>query len=187
MGEVRWFYCGDEDWRATAERLKQMPCPHCKVVGTLIRHGYLRGYDDCNRKQKTVRARRIFCSNRNARHGCGRTSSIWVANKIRRLSLAAATLWRFLQLAIVGSVLAAARIIDCHLTDRTWQRIWTRFHQAQSQIRTALFDCCPPPELAAGSTRRPTAAHILAHLQATFPHADCPITAFQQATRTFFV
>ena len=69
------------------ERLKQTPCPHCKVVGTLIRHGFLYGFDESNPQRKTVRARRIFCSNRHARRGCGRTFSVWFADKIRRLSL----------------------------------------------------------------------------------------------------
>ena len=33
-------------------------------------------------QEKTVRARRIFCSNRNNRRkGCGRTFSVWVADK----------------------------------------------------------------------------------------------------------
>ena len=46
MGEQRWFYRSDEEWNAIAERLKLTPCPHCKAVGTLIRHGFLRGFDD---------------------------------------------------------------------------------------------------------------------------------------------
>jgi hypothetical protein len=86
------------------ERLKQTPCPHCKVVGTLIRHGYLCGFDDRSPQRKTVRARRIFCSNRNARPGCGRTVSVWIADKIRRLSLTTAALWRFLHRAAAGSI-----------------------------------------------------------------------------------
>ncbi len=39
VGEERWFYRSDQEWTAIAERLKLTPCPHCKVVGTLIRHG----------------------------------------------------------------------------------------------------------------------------------------------------
>ena len=46
MGEDRWFYRNDQEWNAIAERLKQTACPHCKVVGTLIRHGFLYGFDD---------------------------------------------------------------------------------------------------------------------------------------------
>ncbi len=91
------------EWLAMAERLKQTPCPHCKVVGTLNRHGSLLGYDESSPQQRTVRARRVFCSNRNARRGCGRTFSVWFADKIRRLSLTAGALWRFLQAAVAGS------------------------------------------------------------------------------------
>jgi hypothetical protein len=65
----------------------------------------------------------------------------------------------------------------CHLSDRTWQRIWQRFHHGQSKTRTALFERCPPPKLPA--EHRP-AAHVLAHLQAAFPDSHCPIAAFQR-------
>jgi hypothetical protein len=185
--QERWFYRNDDEWNAIAERLKQTPCPHCKVVGTLIRHGFLYGFDDSSPQRKTLRARRLFCSNRKARPGCGRTFSIWVADKIRRLSLTTRCLWRFLQRATAGSIRAAIRAADCHLSDKTLQRIWTRFHQGQSQIRTALFGRCPPPERPAEPAPRPAAAQVLAHLQAAFPDADCPIAAFQQTMRTFFV
>ena len=186
MCEEHWFYRSDEEWRVICERLKQTPCPHCNVVGMLIRHGYLCGYDDSRPQRKTLRAKRIFCSNRRARRGCGRTFSVWIADNIRRLSLTTGCLWRFLKRAVAGSILAAIRAADCHLSDRTWQRIWNHFNQGQSKIRTALSGRCPPPESPAQPSHRP-AAQVLAHLQAAFPDAGYPITAFQLATRTFFV
>ncbi len=190
MGEERWFYRNAAEWLAIAERLKQTPCPHCKAVGALIRHGFLRGYDDSSPQRKTLRARRIFCSNRNARRGCGRTFSVWIADKIRRLSLTTGGLWRFLQRVAASPILTAIRAVGCHLSDRTWLRIWKRFDQGQSKIRTALSGRCPPPELPprlpAEPAHRP-AAQVLAHLQAAFPDAHCPIAAFQHALRTFFV
>lgn len=186
MGQQRWFCRNPEEFNAFAERLKQTPCPHCQVVGALIRHGFLRGYDDSSPQRKTVRARRIFCSNRQARPGCGRTFSVWAADKIRRLGLTTTGLWRFLQRAVANGILAAIRGCHCHLSDRTWLRIWQRFQRGQSHIRTALFGRCPPPELPAQPALRP-AAQVLAHLQAAFPDAPCPIAAFQQTLRTFFV
>lgn len=186
MGGKRWF-CGDADeWDALAEGLKQTPCPHCKHVGMLIRHGYLYGFNESIPPRKTVRARRIFCSNRNARHGCGRTFSVWVATTIRRLSLTSGALWRFLQRVVAGGIVAAIRVADCQRSDRTWQRIWRRFHQGQSKIRTALSARCPPPELPAADSHRP-AAHVLAHLRAAFPGDPCPIASFQHTLRTFFI
>jgi hypothetical protein len=182
-------FCRAEDWPAIAERLKQTSCPHCKAVGTLIQHGYLLGFDESS-QQRTRRARRIFCSNRNARPGCGRTFSIWLADKIRRLSLTAGALWRFIQLAVAGTVITAGHAVDTRFSDRTWQRIWQRFNQAQCHIRTALYQYCPPPELPARLPTNPArqpAAQLLAHLQAAFADAPCPIAAFQQTMQTFFV
>jgi hypothetical protein len=180
------FYRDAEEWNSTVERLKQTDCPHCKAVGTLIQHGSLYGYDESSPRQIIPRARRIFCSNRNSRPGCGRTFSIWLADKIRRLSLTTCGLWQFLRRAVSGSIAAAIRATSCHLNDRTLQRIWKRFDRSQSQIRTALSAQRPPPEFLPGESRRSTQAQVLAHLQAAFPDADCPIAAFQQASRTFF-
>jgi hypothetical protein len=70
------------------------------------------------------------------------------------------------------------------------QRVWKRFDLGQSKIRTALSARCPPPELPARLPTEPAhrpAAQVLAHLQAAFPDADCPIAAFQLAMHTFFV
>jgi len=187
VGGQRWFYRDEEEWVAIAERLKQTSCPHCQTVGMLIRHGALYGFDDSSPQRKTLRARRILCSNRNRRHGCGRTFSVWIADNIRRLSLTTRVLWTFLQHAVVGSISAAIRAANCYRSDRTFQRIWKRFDRGQSAIRTALLGRGPPPELPAESARRPAAAQVLAHLQITFPHADCPIAAFQHTMRFFFV
>ena len=187
MGETLWFYRGDEEWTAIVERLKQTACPHCKAVGALIRHGGLYGFDESSPRRKTLRARRIFCSDRHRRRGCGRTFSIWLADKIRRLSLTARALWRFLQRVVVVGISAAIRAVDASRSDRTFQRIWRRFDLGQSAIRTALSGRGPPPEFPAQTARRPAAAQVLAHLQASFPRADCPIAAFQHAMRTFFI
>jgi hypothetical protein len=138
VGEEQWFYRSAEEWSAMAERLKQTPCPRCKVVGTLIRHGCLYGYDASSPQRKTERARRVFCSNRHARRGCGRTFSVWCADRIRRLSLTASCLWRFLQRAVAGSILAAIRTANCHLSERTWQRLWKRFASASRLPRRRL-------------------------------------------------
>lgn len=188
MADERWFFRSDEEWSAIAERIKGTPCPHCKAVGSLNRHGFLRGFDESSPRQKTVCARRVFCSNRNNRSGCGRTFSVWAADKIQRLSLTASALWRFLQCAVANGILAASRALNCLLNDRTLQRIWRRFDRGQSKIRTALCGRCPPPAPSRpAKPGRLPAAQVLAHIQAAFPDADCPIAAFQHTMRAFFV
>jgi hypothetical protein len=183
VSDGRWFHWGEQDFLAISEKLKGMACPHCKVTGLLVRHGFLRGYDETNPRDKTVRARRIFCSTRNRRQGCGRTFSVWLADKIRRLSLTAGCLWTFLQSVVADGLIAAIRRVDCHLSDRQMQRIWKRFDLGQSQIRTAIWQHSEPPERPAQSP----AAEVLAHLQAAFPNSGCPIADFQHDLRTFFV
>lgn len=187
MSQPRWFYRDNDEWTAITERLKLTPCPHCQAVGTLIRHGSLHGYDDAHPTRKVLRARRIFCSNRHRRPGCGRTVSVWLAEKIRRSSLAARTLAAFLRRAAFEGIAAATRAVKTHLSGRTLQRVWRRFDHAQSRIRTALRGRGPPPEGSNRPARRPAAAQVLAHLEATFPDADCPIAAYQQATQSFFL
>ena len=180
MGEQRWFYRSEEEWTTLVERLKRTACPHCQVVGRLIRHGCLVGYDESQRQ--SLRARRIYCSNRHSQRGCGRTFSVWLADKIRRLSLTTRVVWRFLHRAVTGSIAAATRTVaEYERSDRTWQRLWKRFTLAQSTIRTALWRRCPPPKL---SAERPE-AQVVAHLQAAFPQADCPLAAFQHTSRLF--
>lgn len=188
MAEVRWFYRTLADWTALVDRLKQTACPHCRVVGALIRHGVLAGYDDTSQGQ-IVRARRLYCSNRHARPGCGRTVSVWLATTLRRLSLTSSTLLRFLQQAATGTIAAAGRAAAAVRSERTWQRLWHRFDRAQSRLRTALAGLCPPPP---PTTPPPTpgqrpAAHVLAHLAAAFPAVLCPIAACQHALRTCFL
>ena len=51
-----WFYRSDDDWNAIVEQLKLTPCPHCKAVGTLMRHGSLYGFDDSRPQRQTLRA-----------------------------------------------------------------------------------------------------------------------------------
>ena len=177
--------CGSqEEFEAVHVKLKTTACPHCKRVGNLIRHGYLRGYDEKHPRRKTVRAWRIFCSNRKKATGCGRTFSVWMADKIQRLFLTADALWAFLKQAVVtGNRSQAFQNLESGLTDSGPYRIWKRFCEAQSAIRTALRDLCEPPEV---DSEQPVEL-TLAHLEAAFPDQPCPVAAFQVRLQTFFM
>lgn len=178
--------CGSEkEVEEMLDKLKITACPHCKQVGSLIRHGFLRGYDQEQLRGKTVRARRVFCNNRNRATGCGRTFSVWVADKIRRFFLTTDRLWAFLQQAVLtGNKLQAFRSLESRLSDSAAYRIWKRFHQAQSAIRTALGSLCGPPQIASGQPAELTLAHLLAAFD---QHPLGPLAAFQVTLQTFFV
>ena len=68
----------------------------------LIWHGGLQGVDEST-GQIVLRTRRVFCSNRNARTGCGRTFRIWRTDRIRRLNVTTRRLWKSLGMAVVVS------------------------------------------------------------------------------------
>jgi len=134
---------------------------------------------------KAVRARRVFCNNRNRATGCGRTFSVWTADKIKRLFLDADSLWEFLrQVVRTGNKRKAFQSLESRLSDSASYRIWKRFDQAQSAIRTALNTVCKPPQ---NASKQP-AELTLAHLEAAFKeHPLNPIAAFQVTLQTFFL
>ncbi len=175
----------DDDFKAFYARLRITPCPHCKQVGNLIKHGFLRGYDQQHQLDKTVRATRVFCSNRNHASGCGRTFSVWLADRVKRLYLSAESLWRFLSdAASSGNKLQAFRNLNSGLSDSATYHIWRRFLNAQAAIRTALSSLCEPPRI---ETVCP-AQHTLAHLHEAFKeHPLAPIAAFATTLQRFFI
>ncbi len=180
---INRFYRSDEEFRSMFERLKQKACPHCQGVGALILYGYLRGYDEDDHQRRSVRARRVFCNNRKVRNnGCGKTFSLWAADKVRRLSLNATSLWKFLKGILEGSgKIQSFRKLDCTLSDSGPYRIWSRFEQAQSKIRTELTRRCRPPDV---NSEHP-AVQVIAHLEAAFAGDTCPLIAFQHQTQKF--
>jgi hypothetical protein len=177
------IYCSKDDQNAFLETIKTQPCPHCKSVGYLIRHGYLRGYDQM--RSKSIRASRVFCSNRNRAMGCGKTFSVWIADKVKRLFLSAECLFAFLNdAAKSGNKVQAFRKLNCSLSDSAPYRIWKRFILAQSRIRTALTWLSEPPRIESNSPTTLTLAHLR---EAVKQHPLSPIAAFHVTLRIFFV
>jgi hypothetical protein len=178
--------CSKQELDDLYSTLKLTACPHCKTVGNLIKHGFLRGYDTLHQLDKTVRASRVFCSNRSpAASGCGRTFSVWMADKIKQLFLTCEQLWQFLSSAAHnGNKLDAFRKLDSKLSPSATYHIWKRFSNAQAAIRTKLCALCEPPQIASTCQHQLT----LAHLQKAFKdHPLSPIAAFQATLKTFFM
>jgi hypothetical protein len=177
--------------RYNLAKLKSSACPHCKRFGSLIKHGHLYGYDQHHQLEKTIRAARVFCSNRRHANGCGRTFSVWTADKIKHMFLSAEILWKFLrQAAATGNKLQAFRALACGLSDGAAYSIWRRFVNAQASIRTALSAHCQPPQMATSITEPAQAAiaeaSTLAHLAHAFKeHALSPLAAFALTLQRF--
>jgi hypothetical protein len=165
---------------AAMPSLKLRHCPHCKRSGNLNAHGYLRGYGEGN-QGNAVRARRIYCSNRGRRLGCGKTHSYFHAQVIPRLSLTATTLWSFLFLVLSGVSRKTAH--QTSLAPGSSQRIWDRCIKAQGLLRRNLCLLAqPPPTLFVSPFLQ-----VVRHLLDAFPDSPCPISAYQSAFQIPFL
>lgn len=166
------------------ESLKTVPCPHCKRTGNLFKHGFLMGYDEQHQLAKTVRARRVYCSNRMHATGCGRTFSLWIADRIKHTYLSAKNLWQFLNEAVdSGNKLQAFRKLESGLKDSAAYSIWRRFINAQPAIRTAIAPLCQPPQIDSSSPAKLTLEHLALAFRA---HPLSPIAAFAVTLQAFF-
>ena len=155
-------------------------CPHCGRVGALIGHGMLTGYDERS-SERVVRGRRLFCSNRHRRRGCGRTLSVLLASTIKRFSVRAGTLSRLLVRVVAGASPKAAWECVGHgaLSLRTGHRLWRRVLAAQAHWRSVLSTICRAP---ACDDPRPM-AQTLAHLRAAVGDAHSVLAGFQTVGR----
>jgi hypothetical protein len=157
--------------------IKDVGCPHCGQVGFLIGHGFLRGYSEFG-EATVLRGRRFFCSNRYRRRGCGCTFSLLLADVLLGFMVRARTLWRFFQGVLSGGLSRKAaweQVVSGGFSLESGYRLWYKFLEAQSHMRTLLLRQRPPPD---SSTEEPL-EQLFAHLHQVFPATDCPFSSFQ--------
>ena len=179
--QFKKYYTSDKDFNLFRFTLKQLPCPHCKLAGALILHGYLNGYDEGPLNKKVVRGRRIFCSNRRKHFkGCGLTFCVLLAGILKNFSITAKSLWCFLEHILPSSSkIEAFRYLKFPMSASSCYRLWKRFSTSQSRIRTFLVRLSTPPELPITSC--PT-TQTIAHLESAFGNRTTltsPVAAFQ--------
>jgi hypothetical protein len=136
-------------------------CPHCAKSGTLIGHGYLRGYAERG-EGRELRGRRLFCSNRGRRPGCGRTFSIKLSRVLAGFVVRTLTLFRFATAVLGGLTRRAAWLAAAAgaLSLSSGYRLWRRLHAAQSALRARLYREAPAPP----SVAREPLAQLIAHI-----------------------
>lgn len=121
--------------------LKSTPCPGCRKIGTLNRHGFLRRATP-KKQSDTIKARRIFCSNRFNRNGCGKTFSVYLSMCFKSLQITAKSAWLFLLSILEGMSIEKAYYSHepclC-LSLSAFFRFWIRFKNSQDSLRTALI------------------------------------------------
>lgn len=163
--------------------LKSVPCPRCRGVGHLNRHGHLHGYGE-EGSERVVRGWRIFCSNRGRRRGCGRTHSVLLATLLPRRSVRAAQFWKFLQSCVSGSSLKAAwETVTSTFSLECGYRLWKVFVKTQPRLRSLLYRIVKPGD----SPFKNSLFQTIEHLHSAFSEAECPLRAFQLHFQQGFV
>jgi hypothetical protein len=179
------YFDSEEDLRQFCLTRKQQACPHCRKTGTLNLHGHLRGYSEQGGDTLALRGRRLFCSNRHRRPGCGRTVGLWLSGVLRNCILSLHTLWLFLTGILAGRSRADAfRRTGSGMHPMTAYRVFRRMERSQSRLRARLNRQVRSPEASGASS--PLAATI-AHLRDAFPHVRCPPAEYQLRFQTPFL
>lgn len=165
--------------------IKIMQCSHCGKVGMLIFHGYIYRLSDY--KSPIVKGRRIFCSNRNRRSGCGRTLTVYFCEYIKQRFISAELFWYFLQSILSGlSIEKAYEEVDpsCPLSLTTFYRLWQHFKSATSTIRTFLTDTYAHLTLSEECPYRET----IRHLSLVYSNTGLnPIAQYQISSQRSFI
>lgn len=145
-------------------------------------HGFLYGYNENNNKHGMIRGKRIFCSNRNNRTGCGRTINIFKSYIIKYFTFTACTIWSFLNNIINGlNIFQAFKILNIKASASTPYRLFARFKEKQSELRSMLFRLTKPPD---SSKYDNSVFQTIEHLIKAFKNCECPVSAFQYTTQT---
>jgi hypothetical protein len=163
---------------AVLAEAKQIACPHCRQTGMVVGHGLLMGYAE-HGGEWVVRGRRLLCSRRFRRSGCGRTFSVLLATVLAGFVARAGSVSRFFESVVASGLCrkAAWEQAAPGLTLRSGYRLWTRLLAVQSRVRTILCGVAPPP----ASTDVHPLAQLFAHLRQVLSATQCLFADFQLA------
>ena len=154
------------------------------MIGFLIMHGYLYGYDEVCNEYGMTRGRRIFCSNRNKRTGCGRTINLLKSIIIKSFTITASAISRFLDNIIKGfNILTAFRLLNLKAGKSTPYRLFERFRSRQPEIRTVLYKIIKPSD---NMPHDDPALQTIEHLGKAFINCECAVSSFQYTSQISF-
>jgi hypothetical protein len=87
-------------------QLDRVPCRHCSQTAQLVSHGFV--YKKRVGADPEAVGKRVFCSNRKRRTGCGRTVRLYLEATLRRLHYAGAHMAAFVLALLAGATVRHA-------------------------------------------------------------------------------
>jgi len=85
---------------------KPIQCRHCSAQYQFVSHGFV--YKKQQLGEKRAVGKRIFCSNRHGRSGCGRTIRLYLATELASLHYTAVHMTVFVLALLIGSTIRKA-------------------------------------------------------------------------------
>ena len=156
-------------------------CNHCHRCGQMVSHGFI--YTQRALVEKEPIGKRLLCSNRYGRSGCGRTQQLYVAHRIPFLRYGTAQLLVFLYSLLMGRALeeayeAATGQVEPRNAWRWLKRLMFNLTDFRCFIKTRLNSA--DTALQFKNRRLSLLLSTLKPLLSLFPHNPCRHYQLQQ-------
>lgn len=123
---------------------EKLQCPHCAKNDQLVSHGVI--YRQRSMMERAPVGKRVFCSNRYQRTGCGRTTQLYVATVIPAMQYAAAQVFVFLSALLMHASVDSAYQAATGRSDARQGWRWLNKLNAQlTAFRSFLHARLAPP------------------------------------------
>ena len=118
-------------------------CKHCQQSQQLISHGFVYKKQAVAAPQQAI-GKRVFCSNRDGRTGCGRTMRLYLDTRVRYLHYAGCCVVAFVLLLMRGlsvqhAYLQATGTEDPRNAYRWLNKLWARLSHYRSLLHQPLL------------------------------------------------
>jgi hypothetical protein len=165
-----------------------LTCTSCKARGQFVSHGFC--YKQQNFAATTTAGKRILCSQRSGRTGCGRTVQLYVASEVPRLHYGATPLFAFITALLANFSVTAA--YDKAVGKVNSRHAWRWFKKLTQQLIVYRHYLHRDAHLTSPTfkTQSQSRQILLPTLHALFslmhPHLN-PIAGFQQTHQVRFM
>lgn len=165
-----------------------LTCTYCKARGQFVSHGFC--YKQHNFAATNASGKRLFCSTRSGRTGCGRTVQLYVASEVPKLRYGTTQLVAFITalLAKVSITAAYHQAVGKPESRHAWR--WFKKLMQQLIVYRGYLHRDDQTESAMFATQSRSRQFLLPTLNALFsqtPPAFNHITHFQQTHQVGFM
>ena len=178
-----------EDMAQQTMQLDHVQCNHCGQVSQLVSHGFVYKDQPFHTAPAPV-GKRVFCSNRYGRTGCGKTVRLYLDAIIRYVNFAGGVVVAFVLALMQGATITKAYhqvtgTLDARNAYRWLHKLRARISHFRSLFALTSVDevtpCCSPPT----SIRRRWLTRTFSQLMSHLPPPLC--SNYQRLFQTRFI